>query len=37
MARFVREANSQKWHGHGNDDVVLTIADMDLSIYPAIK
>lgn len=37
MTKFVRESNSSKYSGHGQDDLVLTIADMDLPIYPPLK
>lgn len=37
MSKFVREGTSQKWQGHGKEDMVLTIADMDLPIFPSIK
>jgi|JI10StandDraft_1071094.scaffolds.fasta_scaffold2921288_1 bifunctional pyridoxal-dependent enzyme with beta-cystathionase and maltose regulon repressor activities len=37
MTKFVRESNSIKYTGHNQDDLVLTIADMDLPLYPPIK
>jgi bifunctional pyridoxal-dependent enzyme with beta-cystathionase and maltose regulon repressor activities len=39
MDRFVKDVDSQKWRGnhHSQDYFVMTIADMDLPLFPAFR
>ena len=37
MDRFIKQNNSSKWNGFSHYDSVMTLADMDLPLDPAIK
>ena len=37
MDKFVKQTHSSKWSGHSHDDSVMTLADMDLPVDPAMK